>query len=642
MQFGTQAGVATRHGTSITAKVFADARANGCKLVNFDPHMSGAAEKADEWVPIRPGTDAAVALAMANLLVNEYDLYDKEFLAARTNGPSLVDPATQRIVRDASKGNKALYWDLSDNTAKPYDEVKEPALEGDFEVDGIPVRTAFSIFKDSVAKYTPEYAEEVTTIPADTTRRLAKEFGEAACIGQTVEVDGLTVPYRPVAVDTFSGIARHKHGFITHWAILQLNTLVGSTFSRGGYLGFYTRNKYGFYEGDKDHAWEFTIWEEDGLIEDLNMAHGWPSNGSHYKHIREASYTPTSEAMEELQPLTMDQHFGYIAQVQPEVYGTEPSEVAFCMASNPLKNWCNHDYQAKVLESFDWIFGMDIYLNDSSYYYDLIIPEPCYRERFDPLPLSFNNHRVPGLPEVPYIVAGRMPIVEAKDNCPSALDTFGALAAKAGKTAEYSAALNDYYKLADEYKLDGKEQITAERVCDAALKSLAGKDRGIDWFRENGVLTRERKPTRCTCSRRAWKGASRCTSTSCLKRRRRSRPRLTSWASTGRRTITSRCPNSCRASTTRWRRKASTCSPCTGRTPSTPIPGRWRTPGSTRSTSWTIPRTSWRSTRRPVPPRASNRVTRCACRTATAMWWKAWPCSPSSCIPNAWRRWAAI
>ena len=236
------------------------------------------------------------------------------------------------------------------------------------------MRTAFSIFKDSVAKYTPEYAEEVTTIPADTTRRLAKEFGEAACIGQTVEVDGLTVPYRPVAVDTFSGIARHKHGFITHWAILQLNTLVGSTFSRGGYLGFYTRNKYGFYEGDKDHAWEFTIWEEDGLIEDLNMAHGWPSNGSHYKHIREASYTPTSEAMEELQPLTMDQHFGYIAQVQPEVYGTEPSEVAFCMASNPLKNWCNHDYQAKVLESFDWIFGMDIYLNDSSYYYDLIIP----------------------------------------------------------------------------------------------------------------------------------------------------------------------------------------------------------------------------------------------------------------------------
>lgn len=35
-------------------RCFADARANGCKLVNFDPHMSRARPKADEWVPIRP------------------------------------------------------------------------------------------------------------------------------------------------------------------------------------------------------------------------------------------------------------------------------------------------------------------------------------------------------------------------------------------------------------------------------------------------------------------------------------------------------------------------------------------------------------------------------------------------------------
>lgn len=493
MQFGTQAGVATRHGMGITAKIFAEARANGCKLVNFDPHMSGAAEKADEWVPIRPGTDAAVALAMANLLVNEYGLYDEEFLTNRTNGPSLVNPKTKRVIRDAKKGNKALYWDTADNKAKPYDECTAPALEGEFEVDGVKAKTAFSIFKEHVASYTPDYAEKISTVPADTIKRLAKEFGEAACIGQTVNVDGLEVPYRPAAVDIFSGIARHKHGFVSQWALLQLNTLVGNTFARGGYLGYYTKNAYGFYEGDTDHTWAFDVWEEDGLINDLAMAHGYPANQSHYQKVREMSYTPTTEALEELQPLTMDQHFGYIAQVQPDVYKTKPSEVAFCVASNPLKNWCNHDYQAKVLESFDWIFGMDIYLNDSSYYYDLIIPEPSYLERFDPLPLSFNNHRVPGCPEVPFIVAGRMPIVPAKDNCPSALDTFGALAAKAGKTAEYSGALNDYYRLADAYKLDGQEQITAERVCDAALKSLAGGDRGVEWFRENGVWTRDRK-----------------------------------------------------------------------------------------------------------------------------------------------------
>lgn len=255
MQFGTQAGVATRHGTSITAKIFAESRKNGCKLVNFDPHMSGSAEKADEWVPIRPGTDAAVALAMANLLVNEYGIYDAEFLTNRTNAPSLIDPDTGRVMRDAANGNKALYWDGDANAPATYDKAAAPALEGEFDVDGKKVRTAFSVFKEHVATYTPEYAEQVSTVPADTIRRLAKEFGEAACIGETVEVDGLTVPYRPVAVDTFSGIARHKHGFLSHWAILQLNTLVGSTFSRGGYLGYYTKNAHGFYEGDNVHSW---------------------------------------------------------------------------------------------------------------------------------------------------------------------------------------------------------------------------------------------------------------------------------------------------------------------------------------------------------------------------------------------------
>lgn len=492
MQFGTQAGVATRHGTSIDAKIFAEARQNGCKLVSFDPHMSGAAEKADEWVPIRPGTDAAVALAMANLLVNEYDLYDKDFLTNRTNAPSLIDPDTQRVVRDANNGNKALYWDLSDNTAKPYDKCTTPALEGEYQVNGKTCPTAFNVFKNLVTKYTPEYAEEVSTVPADTTRRLAKEFGEAACIGQTIEVDGLTVPYRPAAVDTFSGIARHKHGFVSHWALLQLNTLVGSIFSYGGYLGYYTMNKYGFYDGDTDHTWEFGIWEEDGLIEDLRMAHGYPVNDSHYEVIRKGDFTPKTETLEELCPLGIDQHFAYISQLNPDLYHTTPCEVAFCMASNPLKNWCNHDYQAELLKSYKWIFGMDLYLNDSSYFYDLIIPEPCYLERYDPLPLSFNNHRVPGLKEVPYIVAGRMPIVPARDDCPSALDSFGAMAEKAGKTADYAGALNDYYHISDEYKLPSDKQITAEAVCDAALKSLAGNDHGIDWFRENGVQTRER------------------------------------------------------------------------------------------------------------------------------------------------------
>ncbi len=56
-------------------------------LVVIDPMLSPAAERADEWVPIRPGTDAYVTLSMLNCLLNEYHYYDAEHLRAHTNTP---------------------------------------------------------------------------------------------------------------------------------------------------------------------------------------------------------------------------------------------------------------------------------------------------------------------------------------------------------------------------------------------------------------------------------------------------------------------------------------------------------------------------------------------------------------------------
>ena len=119
IQFGTQAGTATRHGFNMTADKFARRRAeDGLRLVNFDPHMSAGAEKADLWVPIRPGSDAAAALAMAYVLIHELDLIDRDYLVERTNAPALVDPATQRVLR-AEGSNKSLYWDEAANAASP-------------------------------------------------------------------------------------------------------------------------------------------------------------------------------------------------------------------------------------------------------------------------------------------------------------------------------------------------------------------------------------------------------------------------------------------------------------------------------------------------------------------------------------------
>ena len=61
------------------------------KLVVVDPICSPIASKADEWIPIRPGTDGALALSMMHVLVNELDVYDRSFLRTQTNAPYLAN-----------------------------------------------------------------------------------------------------------------------------------------------------------------------------------------------------------------------------------------------------------------------------------------------------------------------------------------------------------------------------------------------------------------------------------------------------------------------------------------------------------------------------------------------------------------------
>ena len=56
----------------------------GAKLVTFDPRLSKTAGNSDEWFPIRPGTDAIVALAMAHVIMKS-GLWDRDFLETWTN-----------------------------------------------------------------------------------------------------------------------------------------------------------------------------------------------------------------------------------------------------------------------------------------------------------------------------------------------------------------------------------------------------------------------------------------------------------------------------------------------------------------------------------------------------------------------------
>ncbi|MFQ6097900.1 MAG: molybdopterin-dependent oxidoreductase, partial [Armatimonadota bacterium] len=62
----------------------AAALARGVRMYTFDVRLSNTAARSTEWIPIRPGTDLAVVLAMCNVLMNE-GLYDREFIETYTN-----------------------------------------------------------------------------------------------------------------------------------------------------------------------------------------------------------------------------------------------------------------------------------------------------------------------------------------------------------------------------------------------------------------------------------------------------------------------------------------------------------------------------------------------------------------------------
>lgn len=66
------------------AQGIVDAKANGAKVVCFNPQFSATARFSDEWYPIKPGTDLAVALAMINVIVTQ-NLYNKDFVDKYTN-----------------------------------------------------------------------------------------------------------------------------------------------------------------------------------------------------------------------------------------------------------------------------------------------------------------------------------------------------------------------------------------------------------------------------------------------------------------------------------------------------------------------------------------------------------------------------
>ena len=190
-------GTAEDHHSNPMKIALGDFKRKGGRFISINPVRTGYSAIADEWIPIRPGTDGALFMALLHELLAQ-GLVDRSFLQRFTNAPQLVvldegereglfafDPAAGPPGDGRHPHNK-LAWDLaSGRVVQAYpegvEEGRQLALEGHYKLaDGTRVAPAFQLLRDRVADTTPEWAEDITGIPSASASWRAK-WGRRRC-----------------------------------------------------------------------------------------------------------------------------------------------------------------------------------------------------------------------------------------------------------------------------------------------------------------------------------------------------------------------------------------------------------------------------------------------------------------------------
>jgi DMSO reductase family type II enzyme molybdopterin subunit len=214
-----------------------EARYKGAQLVCIAPDLSPSAIHADLWVPVKPGGDAALALAVAHLLVEAED-YDAGFVREQTDLPLLVREDTRRLLRggDLEAGGDDAVLFLHDErrgvVPAPLRSLAlgdlQPSLEGRFEVtlhDGrrVGVRPVFALLRERLGDYAPERAAALCGTPPSLIRQLARRFARA----------------KSASMVTTSNLAKYYHGNLMERSQALVFALTGNFGKQGsGFVAF--------------------------------------------------------------------------------------------------------------------------------------------------------------------------------------------------------------------------------------------------------------------------------------------------------------------------------------------------------------------------------------------------------------------
>lgn len=478
MLVGSNKGAVSNWAAVSAALEMSRARLRGMKVVVIDPWCSNSAAVADEWIPIRPGTDAAFLLSMMNVMVNDLGLYDEKFLQTLSNGPYLVRSSDGRYVRDP-ENNKPMIWDSSDQSPKCFDDASlvDAAIEGSYEVNGQHCSPSFVLLKQHLAEYTPERAEEITTIPADTIRRVAREFGSAASIGSSIDIEGQSLPLRPACAHWYKGLSQHAGALESGLVIAMLNTIVGAIDVPGGLLSdcVYAHHP----EFSDNSIWlgkDSGLQEVDGLVvPGKNATYG--GNFPAPFPPREVT-APVTMAADSLVPagLYMGSAFSKINVVDPKRFNNKVphnAQVYVQIVSNDIMNEGNPKLQAEYQKKFGFQLSIVPHVDETAEFADIVLPAQTQLERLD---MGANN-----IPDTmgstvtdEYCINLRQPIID--NGRKHFVDVWMELIDKVGVLPEFNQLVNHFLELEGDSSLGADEKYTHKEITERWIRAMtAGK-----------------------------------------------------------------------------------------------------------------------------------------------------------------------
>jgi len=258
----------------------AEARYNGRRVISISPDYNASALHADLWVPVNVGTDAALALAAAQIIVRE-KLYREDFIREQTDLPLLVREDNGKFLREKdfkSGGREDIFYWYDETSARVVEAPRKtlaldgltPALEGVCEVRAlsgtIKVRPVFALLSQWLDdKFTPEKAAAITGVPPALIERLAREIATA----------------RGVVNVSAGNWGKFYHGDLIERAILLLFALCGHIGRKGASfsafpalhpdtaLGALERRGHQMLQSAASNDPRYSAWKEDGYTTEM-------------------------------------------------------------------------------------------------------------------------------------------------------------------------------------------------------------------------------------------------------------------------------------------------------------------------------------------------------------------------------------